>query len=262
MKKSEDHLKPENRNDRTTTVAAVFEETFKSAYLLGMMEQLGYQTILVNGNLDNQQIRDVSVEIIFMEVQSWCPLIEQKLERLKTVTRAPVLCIIDPNHPDSRSDKVFNVCDDFILKPFSPEELILRIRWIVKNRFRKASFKIRDLTGADMNMVSGKPDEIQKPGFFAIDEAAKLVFIKGQRVHLTPKEYNLFCLLASSVGKIFSNQEIISEIWKNGQNATDKDVQQYIYSLRKKIEQDASKPRFLINVPGFGYKLESEDNIG
>lgn len=260
MKNPKDNLKSEHHNDRPTNVAAIFEETFKSTYLLGMMEQLGYRTLLVNGNFETHQIEDVSVDIIFFEVPSWCPLIEQKLERLKILTRAPVLCVIDPNHPDSGSDKVFNVCDDFILKPFSPEELFLRIRWTVKERYKKAGLKIRELTDAGLHNATVNPDRVRNPSDFVIDEAAKLVYIKGRRIHLTPKEYNLFCLLASSVGKIFSNQEIISEIWQSSHNATDKDVQQYIYSLRKKIEQDASKPRFLVNVPGFGYKLEREEH--
>lgn len=227
-----------------------------------MLEHFGYETILAKESLNINRMSMISVKIILLDIQSWSTLIVQKLKRLKPLIQAPVLCLIDPNQFGSIADQVFNVCDDFILKPFSPEELDLRIRWIQNSHHSiRKPIEHRISTDSEMKAVSSMQKAFRKHSYFKIDEEARLILIKDQRVHLTPKEYKLFCLLGSSVGKIFSNQEIISSIWPNTQNATDKDVQQYVYSLRKKIEENPSKPRFLINVPGFGYKLEAEEHL-
>lgn len=258
MKNTPANSNTEKNGGDIRTVAVLWNENITNPLWAGILEQLGYQTILVEDDLETDHLGTVSVEIILFDAPSWSSSLEQSLNHLKSQTCSPVLCMIDTNNPESISDRALQVCDDFILKPFSPEELSLRIHWILKRHHRKTPEEKNFPPFESIQFDSAKPDEIHKHPYFTIDEAARLVRIKGKRVHLTPKEYKLFCLFASSVGNIFSNQEIIAEIWPSAESATDNDVQQYIYSLRKKIEQDASNPCFLINVPGFGYKLEEK----
>ncbi|MBE0634935.1 winged helix-turn-helix domain-containing protein, partial [Candidatus Bipolaricaulota bacterium] len=83
----------------------------------------------------------------------------------------------------------------------------------------------------------------------------------GRTISLSPKEYKLLKLLASSPGRVFPTKEILDELWKPkpdavGRNyANGQDVQKYVYLLRKKIEVDPEKPELVITVRGFGYRL-------
>ncbi len=128
--------------------------------------------------------------------------------------------------------------DDFILKPFISEELLLRIEKLIKRR---------------QNYGIAGTAEITHSCY--IDGNARLVYIDKKPKHLTPKEYTLFELLYVNNGQIISIDQIIAKLWPANTNATAKDVQQYIYSLRKKLEPDLSNPCIIQNQPGFGYKL-------
>lgn len=96
-----------------------------------------------------------------------------------------------------------------------------------------------------------------KLGDLLLDDAAKKVSLKGEPVELSPKEYELLKLLASKPGKVFSNEEILEKIWTGREFASQQDVKQYIYFLRRKLEEDPENPKIIITVRGFGYKLET-----
>lgn len=233
----------------------LWDRSVDNAWLTDILEQMGYQSIHICDDPDPRQLQDVMVEIILYDCQSLNSSMEQKLEQLKSLTQAPALCLIDAIHAPSVSEDKIKQCDDFILKPFSPEEMLLRIHWTSDRQKLLKSAQKKIKPAEIINMTQNTPKkELGKP-YFKIDEGARQVIIKGKPIHLTPKEYALFCLLASKVGHIFTNQEIIATLWPNRVDATDKDVQQYIYSLRRKIEPNPIKPSFLLNAPGFGYKL-------
>jgi DNA-binding response OmpR family regulator len=92
---------------------------------------------------------------------------------------------------------------------------------------------------------------------FRIDQRNKCVFLKDHKVDLTPKEFELVKLLSTDVDRIFKADEIISHLWPESDRATKSDLYQYMHLLRKKIEKDANNPQWIMNVKGFGYKLNS-----
>jgi len=102
--------------------------------------------------------------------------------------------------------------------------------------------------------------EVKIPGFnnFQLDQRNKCVFLKGHKVDLTPKEFELVELLSTEVDRIFKADEIIKHLWPESNRATKSDLYQYMHLLRKKIEKDPNNPQWIMNVKGFGYKL----NIG
>jgi len=91
-----------------------------------------------------------------------------------------------------------------------------------------------------------------------LDDAAKRVLLRGEEVELSPREYELLKLLASAPGRVFSNQEILEAVWKGQGFATAADVKQYVYLLRRKLEEDPRHPKLILTVRGFGYKLNPE----
>lgn len=96
-----------------------------------------------------------------------------------------------------------------------------------------------------------------RAGPLVIDARRKEVRLGTQRVNLSPKEYELICLLASEPDRVFSNQELLERVWARSYGATSKDVKQYIYLLRKKLERDREQPPLIVTVRGFGYKFAS-----
>jgi len=90
---------------------------------------------------------------------------------------------------------------------------------------------------------------------FRVDQRNKSVFLKGHKVDLTPKEFELFDLLLTDVDRVFTADEIINHLWPESNRATKSDLYQYMHLLRKKIEKDPNNPQWIMNVKGFGYKL-------
>lgn len=92
----------------------------------------------------------------------------------------------------------------------------------------------------------------------ALDEPQKRILLRGEEVELSPREFELLKLLASEPGRVFSNREILEAVWQGRGFATSKDVKQYVYLLRRKLEEDPKHPRLILTVRGFGYKLNQE----
>jgi len=93
---------------------------------------------------------------------------------------------------------------------------------------------------------------------FQIDQLNKCVLLKGLKVDLSPKEFELVELLSTDVDRIFMADEIIKHLWPENNRATKSDLYQYMHLLRKKIEKDPNNPQWIMTVKGYGYKL----NIG
>ncbi|MCQ8103754.1 winged helix-turn-helix domain-containing protein [Methylomonas sp. SURF-2] len=90
---------------------------------------------------------------------------------------------------------------------------------------------------------------------FKIDHNNRCVYLKGNKIDLTPKEYELLELLSSDLNRIYTADEILNHIWPENNRATKSDLYQYMHLLRKKIEKDPNNPKWLMNIKGFGYKL-------
>ncbi|MCD2452484.1 helix-turn-helix domain-containing protein [Methylicorpusculum oleiharenae] len=110
----------------------------------------------------------------------------------------------------------------------------------------------------NFSSVNSHHDIKHKYNEFEIDYRNKCVFLKGQKIELTRKEFELFELLATDVDRTFMADEIIDHLWPENNRATKSDLYQYMYLLRKKIEIDTNNPQWIITIKGFGYKL----NIG
>lgn len=94
-------------------------------------------------------------------------------------------------------------------------------------------------------------------GPFTVCSEMKYVTRNGENIRLTPTEYKLFLLLFRNRDQVVSIDTIISHIWKSSGRASEEDVKQYIYMLRKKVEKTPSKPSLILNHKGFGYMFSS-----
>jgi DNA-binding response OmpR family regulator len=131
--------------------------------------------------------------------------------------------------------------DDYVTKPFSPRELVARVRVVLRRSARK--------------------DEAVPPlciGELAVDFAAHEVRRGGELLRLTPKEFKLLETLAREPGRAFSRGELVDRVFGLGYEGFERTVDVHLMNLRKKIEADPNHPRYLLTVYGVGYKFRRE----
>lgn len=133
--------------------------------------------------------------------------------------------------------------DDYVVKPFSPRELVAR----VKNVLRRVS----QLFPVDVPASPLVYDELR------IDPRARTVEARDRAVILTAKEFDLLWLLATHPGQVFTRSQVLDRIWGHDFFGDASTVTVHIRRLREKIERDPSQPRFIVTVWGIGYKFES-----
>ena len=151
------------------------------------------------------------------------------------------------------TDKIMGLnygADDYITKPFSPLELVAR----VKSQLRRyTSLGTIQETDEDNSNVFHS-------GGLVIDDDRKEVTVDGNSVRLTRIEYNILLLLLRNKGKVFSIDQIYEKIWKEEAFCADNTVTVHIRHIREKIEIDPKNPRYLKVMWGIGYKVEDLDS--
>jgi two-component system KDP operon response regulator KdpE len=133
--------------------------------------------------------------------------------------------------------------DDYVAKPFGVGELLARMRVALRHAARTAG-------------EAGEP--VFSLGGLHVDLARRQVSVGGQEVHLTPIEYRLLATLVRHAGKVLTHQQLLREVW--GPNHTEQAhyLRVFTAQLRRKLEVDPARPRYLLTEPGVGYRLACE----
>lgn len=130
--------------------------------------------------------------------------------------------------------------DDYIPKPFSIQEVIARVRAVMR-RFPQAEETVSDMLEC---------------GAVKIDLESKMVYIDGERVMFSKKEFEVLSLMASHPGKIFSREDLITELWKDAPYVLDRTVDVHIARIRSKL---GTRKNYLVNRSGYGYIFNSAE---
>lgn len=166
------------------------------------------------------------------------------LKKIREFSDVPVLVL---SVKDKEADKIELLeagADDYITKPFGMGELLARIRAILRRN----------------TVPSVQPNF--RTGALEINYSLREVTVAGEKIHLTPTEYNLLCLLAKNAGKVVTTQQIMRDIWGPGLAGETGYLRVYITTLRKKIEESPDRPVLLINEPAVGYRLVTDSAAG
>jgi DNA-binding response OmpR family regulator len=128
--------------------------------------------------------------------------------------------------------------DDYVTKPFSPRELVSRVKAILR--------RVGD--GSDER-------ERIKVGDLEIDTRSREVRLAGQPVHFTTSEYGILLHLANKPGAAVSRQAILSALWDESPVGDERSIDVHIHNMREKIEEDPKNPAYILTVRGYGYRL-------
>jgi DNA-binding response OmpR family regulator len=129
--------------------------------------------------------------------------------------------------------------DDYVTKPFSPRELVSRVKAILRRVAAPATDAHARITVGDLT----------------IDDTSRQVTMAENPVHLTSSEYGILMLLARHPGKAFSRQAILAALWDESPVGDERAIDVHIHNMREKLEPDAKNPVYLLTVRGFGYRL-------
>ena len=144
-------------------------------------------------------------------------------------------------------DKVLGLevgADDYLTKPFSIREFIARVKAILRRveAIQKEIGSEADITISDLSIEASK----------------RKVSLKGERIELTPKEFDLLHLLASHPGKTYTREQLLNILWGYQYNGYEHTVNSHINRLRSKIEPDISNPKYILTSWGIGYRFNEE----
>ncbi len=161
-------------------------------------------------------------------------------KRLREWTHTPIIVISAREQEQDKVKALDAGADDYLTKPFSAGELMARIRVALRHAVRQA--------------VKQEPLFILQN--LRVDLAQRQVFIDNTEVHLTPIEYKLLTVLIRHAGRVITHRQLLQEVWGPAHVNEVQYLRVYMTQLRHKLEIDPTRPRFLMNEPGIGYRLK------
>ena len=170
------------------------------------------------------------------------------LEVCRTLRRDRQMPIIMLTARGEETDRVLGLelgADDYVVKPFSPRELVARVKAVLRRAVNPA-------------VPSSASGGALRFGDLLINPKTRVVEARGQRVALTAKEFDLLAFLAASPGQVFTREQLMNQVWDFAFPGDGSTVTVHMRRLRTKIEVDPERPRYLKTVWGVGYKFEMD----
>lgn len=210
------------------------------------LSQEGYHVLKAYDGMEAlTQIRMNNIHLLVIDVMM--PKLDGIRATLKIREESSIpIIILSAKSEDS--DKILGLnigADDYVTKPFNPKELLARVQSLLRRS------QVLNKTGRQ-----GAVNGIFRNGGLVINDERKIVEVDGEKVRLTPLEYNILLFFMKHLGMTFSTSQIYEAIWDEESYGDDNVVAVHIRHIREKIEINPKKPKYLQVVWGIGYKME------
>lgn len=196
-----------------------------------------------NGKRAMELFKEIQPDFIILDLMLPDISGEEICKRIRSKSDVPILMLTAKNSEEDRVSGLYIGADDYLTKPFSPRELVGRVRAILR-RLKG------NLTTADILEFNDKDLVIDIPKF----EVKKA----GEIVNLTPNEFRVLSVLAQNPQRVFSREQLVNMAFGYDFEGYDRTVDTYIKKLRQKIENSSREPRYIETVYGIGYKFIGE----
>jgi two-component system KDP operon response regulator KdpE len=162
------------------------------------------------------------------------------IRRIREWSQVPIIVLSVREREDDKVKALSAGGDDYLTKPFGVGELLARIRAALRRSLQQV------------------PEPVYRIEELEVDLTRRRVMAQGEEVQLTPTEYELLRLMVTHAGKVLTHSQILKQIWGVAYMEQPHVLRVNISNLRRKIEKDPSRPRYILTEPGVGYRLRTE----
>ena len=159
------------------------------------------------------------------------------IRSIREWSNAPIIILTARDQEKEKIESLDAGADDYVTKPFSMGELMARMRVCLRR------------------MAAGESEPILTCGGLTVDLIQRRVTVDGREVKLTPTEYEIIKLLAQNAGRVLTHRQLLKAVWGNSYDEDTHYIRVYIGQLRRKIENDPARPKYIITESGVGYRL-------
>ncbi len=238
-------MEQEAFDQRDMTILIVDDEARIRDFIRMNLELEHYRVIEAGDGVQAlNQLRENLPDLIVLDVMM--PEMDgfETLRAIREVSTAPVIML---TVRQSEQDKIHGLdlgADDYLAKPFSPRELLSRIRALLRRSL--------------MAPPSRKTEIVVDPDL-RIDFARREVVVRGKKVVLRPTEYRLLYHLVSNAGRLLTHETLLSKVWGREYRDEAHYLRLYITYLRQKLEKDPAHPQYILTERGVGYRFKALD---
>ena len=182
----------------------------------------------------------VILDVMLPRMDGW-----EICRRLRKVSDVPILML---TAREEEIDRVLGLslgADDYVVKPFSPRELVARVKAILRRTQPRPA----------------RENQILSHGGLVLDPVKCKVSLHGEEVNLTTSEYKLLQTLMSSPGRVFTREALLDRFYEHGETVIDRVIDVHVGKLRQKIEANPAKPQMIQTVRGFGYRFAEPNEV-
>ncbi|MFE3848680.1 response regulator [Flavobacterium sp. LB3P45] len=204
------------------------------------LDSNGYKTIFaVNGKEGISLAANHQPDLIILDLGLPDEDGQVVLKRLREWYKKPILILTVRNTEEEIVKALDNGANDYLAKPFRTQELLARIRTALRN----------------LNQDENEP--IIDFGEISIDFTSRIVKLKNEILKLTTTEYNLLSILVKNEGRVLTHQYLLKQVWGNSYSDQTQYLRVFVAQLRKKIEEDPNRPKYIITESGVGYRFNT-----
>ena len=229
-----------------TTILIVEDEESLADPLAFLLRKEGFEPIVAHdGKTALEEFERHDVDIVLLDLMLPVMSGTDVCKQLRATSSVPVIMV---TARDSEIDKVVGLelgADDYVTKPYSSRELIARIRAVLRR-------------GGDAVEVEEEFEEqVLEGGRVRMDVERHIVSVDGEPISMPLKEFDLLEYLLRNAGRVLTRGQLIDRIWGADYVGDTKTLDVHVKRLRSKIEQEPSRPQYLVTVRGLGYKYEA-----
>ena len=162
--------------------------------------------------------------------------------RVRAISQVPIIILSAKGEEKTKVEALDIGADDFVTKPFGIDELLARVR--------------ASLRRPNAGPTKGAAQTLLESGDFHIDLDSRAVTVRGNEVHLTPKEFDLLTYFLKHPGKVLTHRTLLADLWGGNYVEQNEYLRVFVGNLRKKIETNAASPRYILTEPWIGYRFD------
>jgi len=228
------------------------------------LRDAGYQVVVAKDGADGLALHAREhPDLIILDIM--LPTIDgfEVCHRIRAWSETPILMLTARGDEDDRLQGFEMGADDYLVKPFSPRELVSRVRAILRRGAREEPAQSNgsvQQVGAGSVKKGADNDEVLRFPNLAIDLMARRVEVQGHEIALTPTEFDLLALLAQAPDRVFTREVLMNKVWGYDYLGDGHTIDVHISALRKKIEIDPEQ-RYIKTVWRVGYRFEAKARL-